>query len=154
VDFLIRTHGQDALVSLIRSYAGGRTDDEAFRAAIGTDVAGFGDAWLEDLGAVVPTRHGPRPAPDGPVPADWAGSPGTPDATGVPASSATAAVRPAPSGEPATPDPGSLAGLPSWVLVGGVGLLVMALVVGGVLLIRRSGRAQALRGRPPLAPGP
>ena len=69
VDYLIRTHGQDALVSLIRSYADGRTDDEAFTAAIGVDVAGFNDAWLADLGAVKPTRHGPQPAPTGPLPA-------------------------------------------------------------------------------------
>ena len=34
------THGQDALVSLIGSYADGRTDDEAFEAAIGMDAAG------------------------------------------------------------------------------------------------------------------
>lgn len=68
VDFLIRTHGEDALVQLIRSYAEGRTDDEAFTAAIGQDVATFGAAWLADLGAAEPTRHGPRPVPPGPAP--------------------------------------------------------------------------------------
>ena len=40
VDFFVRTYGQDALVKLISSYADGRTDDEAFSAAIGVDVAG------------------------------------------------------------------------------------------------------------------
>ena len=54
VDFLIRTHGQDALVSLIRSYADGRTDDEAFTAAIGMDMAAFDAAWMADLGAETP----------------------------------------------------------------------------------------------------
>jgi Peptidase MA superfamily len=63
VDFFVRTHGRDALIQLIRSYAGGRTDDEAFTAAIGMDVAAFNDAWMADLGAVDPKRYGPRPAP-------------------------------------------------------------------------------------------
>jgi hypothetical protein len=154
VDFLIRTHGQDALVSLIRSYADGRTDDEAFQAAIGIDVTAFGDAWLADLGAVAPTRHGPRPAPDGPVPADWAGAPGTPGVTGVPAPTATAAVRPGTSGEPSTADTGRSTQLPSWVLIGGVGLAVVGLVVGAALMVRRSGRPDRSQGRPPVAPGP
>jgi hypothetical protein len=84
VDFLIRTHDQDALVALIRSYANGLTDDEAFQAAIGMDVAGFNAAWLADLGAVVPERHGPRPAPPGPRPSAW-GAPGeVPGATTAP----------------------------------------------------------------------
>ena len=59
VDFFIRTHDQDALVALIGSYADGLTDDEAFQAAIGMDTAAFNEAWLADLGAVVPERHGP-----------------------------------------------------------------------------------------------
>ncbi len=68
VDFLIRTYGQDALVQLISSYADGRTDDEAFKAAIGVDVDGFEAAWLADLHAATPVRQGPRPAPPGPLP--------------------------------------------------------------------------------------
>ena len=65
VDYLVRTHGQDALVELIGSYADGVTDDEAFKAAIGQDVAAFDAAWLADLGrrgAVAPSdrsRHPP-----------------------------------------------------------------------------------------------
>ncbi len=59
VEFFIRTHGEDALVALIRSYADGRTDDEAFTAAIGQDVAAFGAAWLADLGAEVPDSARP-----------------------------------------------------------------------------------------------
>ena len=31
------------------------------------DSAAFNDAWLADLGAVVPERHGPQPAPPGPT---------------------------------------------------------------------------------------
>ena len=35
------------------------------------DTAAFNDAWLADLGAVVPVQHGPQPAPAGPRPAGW-----------------------------------------------------------------------------------
>jgi hypothetical protein len=73
VDFLIREYGQDALVGLIRSYAEGRTDDEAFEAAIGLDVGAFDAAWRDDLDAVDPAVHGPQPAPPGPLPPEWLG---------------------------------------------------------------------------------
>ena len=49
IDYLIRTHGQEALVKLIRSYADGVSDDAAFSAALGVDVAGFESGWLADL---------------------------------------------------------------------------------------------------------
>ena len=58
VDFLIRTYGKDALVRLIHSYADGRTDDEAFQAAIGLSMAGFSDAWLADHDAKAPVKAG------------------------------------------------------------------------------------------------
>jgi hypothetical protein len=74
VDFLIKTHGQDAMVKLIRSYRDGRTDDEAFSAAIGQTTAEFNDAWLASLGASPPTRRGPQPAPPGPQPKAWGGT--------------------------------------------------------------------------------
>ena len=77
VDFLIRTHDQDALVALISSYADGRTDDEAFGDAIGMDVAAFNTAWLTDLGAESPVRLGPQPAPPGPAPAGAPLAPGS-----------------------------------------------------------------------------
>ena len=71
VEFFVRTYGKDRLVSLIRSYAAGRTDDEAFSAASGVDVPGFEAAWLADLRATAPTRYGPQPAPTGPLPPGW-----------------------------------------------------------------------------------
>jgi Peptidase MA superfamily len=71
VDYLVREHGQDALVSLVRSYAEGKTDDEAFQGAIGMDTAAFNDAWLADVGAKEPVRYGPEPAAPGPVPSGW-----------------------------------------------------------------------------------
>ena len=76
VDYLIRTHGQDALVSLISSYADGRTDDEAFSGAIGQDLTGFDAAWLADLGAGTPIKYGPQDAPAGPEPDAWSGTSG------------------------------------------------------------------------------
>ena len=74
VDHIVKQYGRDALIALIRSYATGVTDDEAFTAALGTDVAGFEAEWLESLGAQPPVRHGPQPAPAGPVPEGWSGA--------------------------------------------------------------------------------
>ena len=68
VDFMIRAYSTDALVTLIRSYKDGQTDDEAFRKGLGVDTAAFAAAWLADLGATPPTRYGPQPAPAAPVP--------------------------------------------------------------------------------------
>jgi len=91
VDFLVRTYGKEALVTLIKSYASGLTDDEAFSQALGLDATAFGDAWLKSVGAVAPVRFGPQPAAPGPVPAPWAGqqAPGSsaaPGSTSRPAS--------------------------------------------------------------------
>ncbi len=83
VDAIVATYGRDALVALIRSYATGVSDDEAFEAALGVDLAGFETAWLADLGATPPTRYGPQPAPAGPVPEGWGGA--APVADDVPA---------------------------------------------------------------------
>ncbi|MEK6720247.1 MAG: peptidase MA family metallohydrolase [Chloroflexota bacterium] len=71
VDFLVATYGRDALITLIRSYAAGTTDDEAFLAALGVDVAAFDAAWRSSVGAGAPAVYGPQPAPAGPVPPGW-----------------------------------------------------------------------------------
>ena len=94
VDYIVRTYQTDALVGLIRSYADGRTDDEAFKAALGVDMTAFGDAWLADVKAKQPTQYGPQPAPSGPVPAAWAGSVGGVSPSVAPGGAAQA---PAPS---------------------------------------------------------
>jgi hypothetical protein len=73
VDRIVRVNGREALVKLIRSYADGVSDDEAFQAALGRDVAGFETDWLAELGATPPTRHGPVAAPVGPLPEGWSG---------------------------------------------------------------------------------
>ncbi len=151
VDFFVREYGKDRLVALIRSYVAGRTDDEAFKAAVGVDVAGFEKAWLKDLGATAPTRYGPQPAPTGPLPPGWSGA----AATGAPGSSAsTAPAAPAsPAASPAASAGGAAPGSASTGGgdFGGPILLVIAaagLGVGAVLGLarrRRTGRPAVLR---------
>ena len=141
IDYLIRTHGRDALIQLIRSYAEGRTDDEAFRDALGVDVTGFSDAWMGDLGATPPERFGPQPAPAGPQPPGWgeggaAPLPGAPvgSADPGPAASAPAAPPSSVGGQQAPDRPVRLALLLIVILAGG------ALVLG-IALRRRPARA-------------
>jgi hypothetical protein len=101
IDFFVRTYGKDHLVELVRSYAAGRTDDEAFTEAIGVNVAGFEAAWLASLGAAAPTRYGPQPAPAGPLPPGWGGPGGASSAR--PAGPAVAVSPPSgATGSPAT----------------------------------------------------
>jgi hypothetical protein len=130
VDYLIRAHDEAALVSLIRSYADGLTDDEAFTAALGVDMTAFGAAWLDDLGAAPPTRYGPQPAPPGPVPPAWLGEAGS---STPPAASGVAAASPG-----ASPDDGGAATSDASAAV--VVLVVVLLVAAGfvaVLVTRR-----------------
>jgi hypothetical protein len=128
VDFLIRTHGQDALVDLIGSYADGRTDDEVFSEAIGMDVGAFDAAWLDDLGADEPVLLGPQPAPIGPVPADWgAGAPILPGApvASAPVHSAAPVLAPAAPGAPDDDD----------LRIGGLLVLALGVAAGAVALV-------------------
>ena len=135
VDYLIEAHGEEALVSLIRSYAEGLTDDEAFTAALGMDMSAFGAAWLDSLGAAAPTRYGPQPAPAGPIPSAWLGDAG---GGGGPVASGGAPTSPAPpSGGNASSD-----------LTGPVLIVLGAVVVAGIIGIalwrrRRSGAGSA-----------
>ncbi len=119
VDYLVREHGQDTLVSLVRSYADGRTDDEAFEGAIGMDVAAFNDAWLADLGAKDPVKYGPQPAPAGPRPADWGAAPSVAPGT-------VATPPPAVSG-PTVPRESPVPSMGLWI--------VLAFVIVGVVLL-------------------
>jgi hypothetical protein len=137
VDFFVRNHGRDALIHLIRSYADGRTDDEAFTAAIGVDVGAFNDAWMADLGAVAPKRHGPRPAPPGPLPQAW-GGPATPVQPSQPPSTA-----PSPA-DPREPSATSR----TWLLVA----ILVAIIVASVVLVMRDRGRRATRH--PIVPGP
>ncbi len=143
VDFLIRTYGKDALVTLIRSYAGGRTNDEAFHDALGLDMTAFGAAWFKDNEARTTKKYGPQPAPSGPVPAAWAsggpgalvGSPGTASGGGPGASGGIAVATTAPGAQaPANAPSGA-----GWLAP--VGLIIVAAIVIAVLVARRRRRA-------------
>jgi hypothetical protein len=140
VDYLVRAHGRDALVGLIRSYADGVTDDEAFRAALGIDVAGFDAAWREDLGAVEPEVHGPQPAPPGPLPPGWlgeGGSPAPPLAPGAPTTRPGASPMP-----PVIVDPGDPGTRGAITLVAG---LIVALAAAAAFVVWRIRRRSAAR---------
>jgi hypothetical protein len=91
IDYLIRTYGQAALVTLIHRWGGGVSDDAAFQAALGVDVTGFQAGWLRAIGAPVPSPVGPQAAPPGPVPPGWpGGATVVPGAIPAPAADTTA----------------------------------------------------------------
>jgi hypothetical protein len=149
VDFLIRTYGDDALVDLVRSYAAGVSDDEAFSAALGVDVAAFDAAWRAELDAAEPIAYGPQPAPAGPLPPGWEGDPtaGSPP-PGIPTSSAR------PTATPAGPTSSGGGGPSPGVLLAIVAVLVGAAGVTVLLVDRRRQAAAAAAARPPGPSGP
>lgn len=136
VSFLVDTYGRDAMVGLVRSYAGGVSDDQAFVAALGVDVAGFEAAWLESIGAAAPSPYGPQPAPAGPIPVEWGGTAPTPGPV---------------DGGP-SPTPGSVGGgsgiLPGSLATGIAGALVAVAVIA-IWARRRSVRALGARTNDP-----
>jgi hypothetical protein len=129
VDYIVRTHDRDALFGLIRSYATGVSDDEAFTAALGVDMSAFGAEWLASLGATAPVRHGPQPAPPGPVPEGWSGSAPNPSvAPGTGSGSSQPPSRP-PSDSPT-------AGSDNGLVIAAIAAVVV-IVVGFALFARR-----------------
>jgi hypothetical protein len=156
VDFFIRTYGDQTFWNLVKSYANGVSDDEAFTAATGSNVEAFNAAWFQSLGLTPQAPLGPQPGATGPLPPDWAGfdvppplSPNLPPPPGGPAT-----ARPSQGsigGVQETARPGSGSGTPdanganqsdptSILLILG---LVVALIVGtfavGIALRGRSG---------------
>ncbi|HET9458086.1 MAG TPA: peptidase MA family metallohydrolase [Candidatus Limnocylindrales bacterium] len=130
VDHIVATFGRDALVRLIRSYQTGVTDDEAFEAALGVDMAGFEADWLRSVGASAPVRHGPQPAPPGPVPDGWSGAAPVPSVEpGRSPAGATSA--------PTSPVPGVAADASPLVPILVGGLLLAVLVAFGLVPLRR-----------------
>jgi hypothetical protein len=123
VDYLVRKHGQDALVKLVRSYADGVTDDEAFMAGIGQDVAAFQAGWLADIGAKAPAPVGPRPGPAGPLPPGWSAPPGVPVPSSgpLPGSPTTTTTDPVDGG----PEPWVVAVLGVGLAAAFIGLLIV-----------------------------
>ena len=149
VDRIVRVNGRDALVKLIRSYHDGVSDDEAFKAALGTDVAGFEADWLAELGAKPPVRTGPQPAPGGPLPAGWSGPQPNPSFEVV---GSAAPGAPAPAASTAAAE-----GMSTLVLIVALAAIVVALGGGGAFVaLRRRSVPAAWRAvpasRPPAAP--
>jgi LPXTG-motif cell wall-anchored protein len=129
IDYLIRVHGRPQLFSLIRSYADGKTDDEAFTAALGVDMTAFGAAWMESLGAAAPVKYGPQSPPPGPVPAAWQG-----DGGGVPGTVGGVGSTTPPNNAPA---PGPTTGSESSVVPVIAIVAVLLGVVGAAWFVRR-----------------
>ncbi len=132
VDYFIAEHGQDAMVELVRSYATGLTDDEAFEQAIGLDVAEFDAAWRAQLDAREPTEYGPQPAPPGPLPPGWTTAEGSPGATLAPI--------PGSPGGPASPLPGNGDpddGLGIALTLGILGAALLAVGAVAIVVVRR-----------------
>jgi Peptidase MA superfamily len=129
IDYLVRTYGREALVKLIRSYADGVSDDAAFQSALGVDTTGFETGWLSDLGLDEPVPFGPRPAPVGPLPPDWAAAPAS---SGAPAPTFQSSGRPN-EDSPGTP-----------VLIAILGLSAVLLVLGLFVVARGLSRGQPL----------
>jgi Peptidase MA superfamily len=164
VDFFVKTYTEPKLWELVRSYAEGVSDDDAFTRATGGDMAAFNKAWMESLGVSVPPELGPQPGPTGPLPPDWQGlppatpgpvntpgasQPGASQPTGQPTAQPSSGVspRPTPTGPPSVP--GSTGGDSSSVVLLGVLVLVVAAVLVVVWLVTRRDRQL-----PPPAPPP
>jgi hypothetical protein len=152
VDFLVKAYGEPKLWQLVRSYAEGLSDDDAFTRATGVNLAGFNAAWMESLNAEVPAELGPRPGPTGPVPPDWLGQPpATPGPVVTPgAPRPTRAPSPAPGGPGSGGSPGS--DVPG---VGTVSTFVLATVIVLVAIwiaIRRRRRRPEPEPPPPSWP--
>jgi hypothetical protein len=135
IDYLVRTHGQEALVALIRSYADGVSDDAAFQAALGVDTAGFEAGWLEDLGVAAPAPFGPQPAPPGPLPPGWEAGPAQTPGPG--------ASGPVPTAPPAIP-PAKADDFVEPVIIGIIVAIVIVLGAGLIVTARGLNRGSPL----------
>lgn len=92
VAFLIQSHGQGKLLSLVAWLRQGYTYDEALQQAYGFDTQGLEAAWRQSIGAPPPP---PRPAAS-PTPTPTTATP--PTATATPLASATATPPPSTRG--------------------------------------------------------
>jgi hypothetical protein len=140
VDYFVRTYGDETFWNLVKSYANGVSDDEAFTAATGGDVEAFNAAWFASVNVTPPDPAGPQPGAPGPVPSDWAADPAAPptlspsiapDATTVPVGSGahdTARPLGTPNGTGGASESGTTPTDPTNILL--VLGIVVALVVG------------------------
>lgn len=165
VDFFVRTHGEPKLWELVRSYAEGLSDDDAFTRATGGDLDDFSDAWFESLQLEPPEPAGPQPGQPGPEPPDWGGDEPQQPASPVPGASATpdatapSSAAPGPSRAPdSTAEPGTNGTPPpvtntgtadltsAFVIVALIVLVIVAALV--IMVVVRQSRAQ----QPPRSP--
>jgi hypothetical protein len=130
VDFMVRKYGQASIAKLLGAYANGQSDDEAFKAAFGVDMAGFDAAWLAEIG-VTATKYGPQPAPTGPLPPGWNGSGTGPGATAEPTGPSETGSPSGQSGQ-CTSQSGNTAGL---LLAGLLAVAGLALLGGSLVLL-------------------
>jgi hypothetical protein len=138
VDYFIRTYGQPALVKLLQTYGTGASDDEAFQAATGADMAAFDRAWQSSTGVKALASYGPQPAPTGPLPPGW----GPNGASGGARVASPSAAPTAVASAAASGGGGASTGEPL-IVVGIVAVVVLAaavLVATAVLLRRRASR--------------
>jgi Peptidase MA superfamily len=78
VDMMVRKYGKADILKLVGAYAKGDSDDQAFQAAFGVDVATFDAAFMAANDAAS-TKYGPQPEPtSGPRGAVAPGSTATP----------------------------------------------------------------------------
>jgi hypothetical protein len=143
VDRMVRINGRDALIKLIRSYHDGVSDGDAFKAALGRDVAGFEADWLAELGAQPPTRRGPQPAPAGPLPAGWSGPLPNPS---------FGAIGSAAPGAPTPSGPGANEGYNPLEVALGLGAIILAILFFAIGLRRMQRNADRFAGRAPVQP--
>jgi hypothetical protein len=66
VDLLVSKFGRPAVLKLVAAYAKGDSDDEAFKAALGVDVAGFAGDFMTANNATS-QKYGPQPEPTSPA---------------------------------------------------------------------------------------
>jgi hypothetical protein len=60
VDMMVRKYGAPDVLKLVQAYAAGSSDDQAFKAAFGVDVAAFDTAFMAANNATA-TKYGPQP---------------------------------------------------------------------------------------------
>ena len=141
VDFMVRKYGQPAILKLVKAYAGGASDDEAFTAAFGVTVATFDSAWLAENG-VAAHKYGPQPAATGPLPPGWNGSTatstGTPQQT--PANQPAASGATSPSGQQAPGQSNDSTALLLAAVIAGLGLVLMGTALALMADQRRAWR--------------
>ena len=151
VDYFVNTYSEETLWDLVRSYADGMSDDDAFTSATGSDLAAFNAAWTQSLGSEVREPVGPQPAPPGPVPSAWSGGaqPSLP-----PGSTQAPGITPVPFPTPgATQGPGTPSSTDSGA--GGVllaALLFLIVIIAVVLVVVLYQRNR--NNRPPTPPPP